>query len=253
MNMKRWRLLKTIDSNGAMQMAIDEAILTHRIRNEVPDTLRFFTWRPSCLTIGYFQDLNKEVAVESARALGVDVVRRYTGGGAVFHDKELTYSVAMSESEAPQEIIASYRMICGAIMAGLRTIGITSSFAPINDIVVNGKKISGNAQTRKEGVILQHGTVLIDVDVKKMFSLLKVPDEKIKDKMILAVEERLTSLKKELGSDAPLRELETAIRRGFEETFGVVFDESELTREELRLAEKLYREKYATKEWRELR
>lgn len=236
-----------------MQMAIDEAILTFRIKNSVPNTLRFFTWNPACLTIGYFQSLEKEVDVKNAKIEGVDIVRRYTGGGAVFHDKELTYSLAISEDDVSEDIIASYHKICSAIIKGLEYLHINSEFKQINDIIANGKKISGNAQTRKEGVVLQHGTILIDVDIKKMFSLLKVPDEKIKNKMIKAVEERVSSLKKELGRDVSVYELRDFLIKGFEEVFEVRFEESELTDGEKMLAEKLCKEKYSTKEWRELR
>ncbi len=236
-----------------MQMALDEAILTFRLKNKVPNTLRFFTWNPKCLTLGYFQDLEKEVDVKNAERHGVDVVRRYTGGGAVFHDKELTYSLAISEEDVPQDIIASYRKICSAMIRGLASLGIASEFKQINDLVVNGKKISGNAQTRKEGVVLQHGTILIDVDIKRMFSLLKVPDEKIKDKRIRAVEERITSLKKELGREISVDELRNHLIKGFESEFKIKLEERELTEEEIALAERLCTEKYSTSEWRDLR
>lgn len=251
--MKTWRLIKTIETKGAMQMAIDEAILIHRIKNKVPNTLRFFTWKPKCLTIGYFQDINKEVNIEHAKKLNVDIVRRYTGGGAVFHDEELTYSLAISETDASRDIIESYKKICNAIINGLDAIGIQSEFKPINDITVNNKKISGNAQTRKQGIVLQHGTILIDVNVKKMFSLLKVPNEKIKDKMIKTVEERITCLKQELNKQITLDDLKCAITQSFEKTFNIKLIESKLTQEELNLAKKLYKEKYSTKQWTELR
>ncbi|MEM5871325.1 MAG: biotin/lipoate A/B protein ligase family protein [Candidatus Aenigmatarchaeota archaeon] len=247
--MEKWRLIKTIETNGAMQMAIDEAILIARTKNIVPNTLRFFKWKPPCITIGFFQSLEKEVDVKEARKMGVDVVRRYTGGGAVFHDKELTYSFVVSEKLVGKDVIKSYKKICNAIVEGLKLIGINSQFRPINDIVVNEKKISGNAQTRKEGFVLQHGTILIDVDVKKMFSLLKVPDEKIKDKMIKNVEDRVTSIKKELGKEIDQKDLERSILKGFEKVFKVSFFESKLTDYEIKIAEKLCGEKYSTKEW----
>ncbi len=251
--METWRLIKTIETNGAMQMAIDEAILAFRIKNKVPNTLRFFTWNPPCLTIGYFQSLKKEADAKNAEKQGVDIVRRYTGGGAVFHDNELTYSLAISEEDVPQDIIASYQRICSAIIKGLELLHINPEFKQINDIIANGKKISGNAQTRKEGFVLQHGTILIDVDIKKMFSLLKVPDEKIKDKMIKAVEERVTSLNKELKKEISIDELRDCLIKGFESAFNIRFEESGLTKDEAALAEKLCKEKYSTSEWRELR
>jgi len=244
-----WRVVRQIEAKGAMQMAIDEAMLIARIRKKIPNTLRFFTWKPACVTIGFFQSLRQEVDAEKAKELGIDVVRRYTGGGAVLHDRELTYSIVLSEKDVPSDIIESYKKICSGIVNGLKSIGIDSEFMPINDILVNGKKISGNAQTRREGFVLQHGTILMDVDAKKMFSVLKVPDEKIRDKMIKSVEERVTSLKKEAGREIGCRELEDALIKGFEKAFGAEFMEAGLTDWELRQAEKLCREKYSTRKW----
>lgn len=247
--MTQWRLLETIESNGAKQMAIDEAMLAARSEGKIPNTLRFFKWKPPAITIGFFQSLEKEVDVKKANSLGVDVIRRYTGGGAVLHDKEITYSLVAGEDEMPSDIIESYELLCQGIVSGLALLGITAEFKPINDIITNGKKISGNAQTRKQGVLLQHGTLLIDVDVKRMFSLLKVPDEKIRDKMISAVEERVTSVKKELGREVSFDEIEAVLTKGFQDTLKTNFFVSGLTEYEDQLAKKLEREKYSTKEW----
>ncbi|MFO7710457.1 MAG: biotin/lipoate A/B protein ligase family protein [Candidatus Woesearchaeota archaeon] len=243
------RLIKNIEADGAMQMAIDEAILTARRKDLVPNTLRFFTWKPPCLTIGYFQSLEQEIDLEKAK--DVDIVRRYTGGGAILHDKELTYSFAISEREVPKDIVGSYRMICGALVKGLGLLGIKAEFKEINDIIVNGKKISGNAQTRKEGIVLQHGTILMDVEVEKMFSFLRISDEKIKDKMIKSAEERVTSVNEQIGN-VSIEEVEAAMIKGFEDTFNARSEEQELTDHELRLAERL-RAKYAGKEWSYMR
>ncbi|MGM5482671.1 MAG: lipoate--protein ligase family protein [Nanobdellota archaeon] len=245
---KNWRLVKSIETNGAMQMAIDEAILDARINNLVPNTLRFFTWKPKCLTIGYFQSLQKEVNME--RAKDIDIVRRYTGGGATLHDKELTYSFAVHQRNVPGSIDDSYKIICNLIVKGLEELGLKAEFKEINDILVNGKKISGSAQTRKEGVILQHGTILLDVNLKEMFSYLKVSDEKIKDKMIKSAEERVTSLNEQLGRKISLEKAEKAMLKGFK-SFSK-FSQKELTDYELRLAKKFYK-KYSSSEWRNLR
>lgn len=246
--METWRLIKTKETDGAMQMAIDEAILTETIK----PTLRFFTWNPPCLTIGYFQNLEKEVNTKTAKDLGIDVVRRYTGGGAVLHEKELTYSITIPEKYVSQDVRESYMIICNALIRGFYLLGIDAEFQPINDITVGNKKISGNAQTRKEGLILQHGTILLDVDVKKMFRLLKVSDEKIKDKMIRTAEERITSLK-EIDSSITFEGLREALIKGFEDEFGITLEEGGLAPEELSLADRLYKEKYCTKRWMESR
>lgn len=234
-------------------MAIDEAMLIARSKNKVPNTLRFFTWKPPAVTVGFFQSLKQEVALEKALASGIDTIRRYTGGGAVFHEHELTYSIVLSEKDISKDIIASYKMICSGIVNALSSLGLKAQFKPINDIVVNGKKISGNAQTRRHNVVLQHGTVLCDVNIPKMFSILKVPNEKIRHKMILAVEERVTSLKKELGHDVDVKELETKMIKGFEKALNVKFSEGSLTKQELKFAEQLYKNKYSTKAWNFMR
>ena len=244
-----FRLIDTGYLDAYTNMGVDEAIMTMVSKGKIPPTLRFFGWKPSAISIGYFQALEKEVDLEKCKEFGVDYVRRITGGGAVFHDKEITYSFCIPEKDVPKDIMQSYDLICGAIIKGLRTIGIDAKYAPLNDIVVNGKKISGNAQTRRMGVVLQHGTILIDVDVEKMFSLLKVPDEKIKDKMIANVKERLTSLNKETGQNINYNDVAIALRKGFEEQFNVQFAESELTQEEIVLANFIKKEKFATEEW----
>lgn len=236
-----------------MQMSIDEAVLIAKSKNHIPNTLRFFTWKPPAVTIGFFQSLKKEVDVVKAKALGIDVVRRYTGGGAVLHDKELTYSIVLSEDDVLGDILKSYKIICAAITNGLSELGIKARFKAINDIIVHRKKISGNAQTRKNNVVLQHGTILREVNVKQMFSILKVPNEKIRDKMIKVVEDRVTSLRDELGKNIILEDLEKALRHGFEKVFNVKFVKGLLTKEENKLAQQLYLRKYSKKKWNYMR
>lgn len=238
-----FRLINTGYKDAATNMGIDEAIMTMNSRGMVAPTLRFFGWKPAAISIGYFQSLEKEVDLQKCREFGIDYVRRITGGGAVFHDKELTYSFVIPEKDVPEDIMESYDLICGAIIKGLRKLGIDAKYAPLNDIVVNGKKVSGNAQTRRMGVVLQHGTILLDVDVDKMFSLLKVPDEKIRDKMIANVKERVTGIHKTYEETA------AALKKGFEEQFNAEFAEENLTEEELELAEFIKAEKFETMEW----
>jgi lipoate-protein ligase A len=172
---EQWRLLKTNFSTAFTNMAVDRAVLVTSSEDKVSPTVRFYGWKPSAISIGYFQSLEEEVDLDTCRKLGVDYVRRITGGGAVFHDEELTYSIVIPEThpQIPKNIMKSYGRICGAVMKGLENLGIESKYAPINDIITGGKKISGNAQTRKAKIVLQHGTVLTDVDVDKMFSVLK--------------------------------------------------------------------------------
>lgn len=248
---EQWRLLITENKTAYTNMAIDRAVLVANSKKIAPPTVRFFTWSPPAISIGYFQSLDDEVDLEVCKKLGVDYVRRITGGGAVFHDNELTYSIVIPESHAqiPKNIIDSYKRICGAIIRGLGNLGIDSKYFPINDILTNHKKISGNAQTRKLKTVLQHGTILMDVDVEKMFSLLKVPDEKIKDKLIEDVRNRVTSIKHVLNSDISFRDVAEAMKKGFEEEFEIILIDGDLSQEELELADLYEKECFSAEDW----
>jgi len=234
------------------QMAIDEAIALNRLKEDNPNTVRLYRWRPSAVSVGYFQSLEKEVNLETCSALGVDVIRRITGGGAVFHDYdgEITYSLVAPESDPkmPRDILASYQVICGAIVEGLKTLGVDAEFKPVNDITAGGKKISGNAQTRRHGVVLQHGTVLVDSDIRTMFQVLRVSDAKISDKMIQAVEERVTNMRRYLGREVAFKEVRDALVAGFEKVFKVTLEPGNLTAGEERTVEEL-KAKYSSAEW----
>jgi lipoate-protein ligase A len=248
---EQWRLLQTGFNTAYANMAVDRAVLVANSEGIVPPTVRFYGWVPPAISIGYFQSLTDEIDVDTCKKLGVNYVRRITGGGAVFHEKELTYSIVIPEShpEIPKNIMKSYGRICGAVMKGLQHLGIESEYVPINDIVTGGRKISGNAQTRKLETVLQHGTVLMDVDVDKMFSLLKVPNEKIKDKLIADVKQRVTSIKHLLGNEVSFKEVAEAMKIGFEEEFHVELIEGTLTKEEKILAVKFEKEFFSTKDW----
>jgi lipoate-protein ligase A len=248
---EQWRLLQTGFKNAYSNMAIDKAILVQQSEGKVPPTVRFYGWTPPAISIGYFQSLVDEVNIQACERFGVDYVRRITGGGAVFHEKELTYSIVVPEAhpEIPKNILKSYGRICGAVMKGLYQLGIESEYAPINDIVTGGRKISGNAQTRKLETVLQHGTVLMDVDVEKMFSLLKVPNEKIKDKLIADVKQRVTSIKHILGKEIRFKEVAAALKIGFEQEFHVELIEGKLSNAELVLAKQLEKDSFSQKEW----
>jgi lipoate-protein ligase A len=204
--------------------------------------------------------MESEVNTGKCAEDGVDVIRRRTGGGAVFHDYEgeITYSVIGQMSLFPRGVTESYRQICGWIIDGLGRLGIKAEFKPINDIILapdvmdfegksaGGKKISGNAQTRRNGILLQHGTILYTVDTKKMFSLLNVGAEKISDKMIAAAEDRVASIKK-LRPEFGLLNLYEALFGAF--TAGKSYRMGEWTLAELSRAYELSEARYRQKEW----
>lgn len=266
-----WRLLPLRTDDAFMAMATDEALLRLNAKGKSPNTIRFWRWRPSAISIGYFQSAEDEVDLERAKSYGVDVVRRITGGGAVFHDYngELTYSVVCRQDDVSNDILESYEFICSGLVSGLKRLGLrarpaladpfcsaitefkrvgTGRFKPISDVQIDGKRISGSAQTRRWGSVLQHGTVLISPDVRRMLELLKVRPEKISDEFIASVFERVTTVERELGKKPGFDEVAAAMRAGFEQALGVELIDGDLTTEEMKLATEL-KPKYASDEW----
>jgi lipoate-protein ligase A len=233
------RLLETGYNPAALNMAIDEALIENTAEAPV---LRIYGWRPAAVSIGYFQSIKDEVDLEKCREIGVDAVRRLTGGGAVLHEFELTYSFITKQY--PHNIMESYRWICEAIVMSINRLGFDASFVPLNDIVVNGKKVSGSAQTRRKGVLLQHGTLLLGVDIDKMFSILKVPSEKVRDKIIKDVKERVTSI-----AGTTFDEMASSLKTSFATKFDAELVSERLSSEEVNRAKWLAERKYSSKEW----
>ncbi len=248
-----WRLLPLAVNDAYMNMAIDEAICRKRAEGLAPNTIRFYRWKPSAVSVGYFQLVEEEVNTGACKKMGIDIVRRMTGGGAVYHsyEGEVTYSIIVGQDhpKIPADLIKSYEMVCAGIVEGLEELGVEAEFRPINDITVHGKKISGNAQTRRWKQVLQHGTVLMDTDLKTMFTLLRISKEKISDKMIKSAEERVTTIRRELGVKVGFDEVGEALRRGFAKALGVELEDGELSEGEKDLAQRLREAKYTTRDW----
>lgn len=255
--MNNWRLLKLETHDAYTNMAIDEAILTARTRNLAPNTIRFYRWNPSAVSIGKFQNIENEVQLDKCKKYGVDVVRRITGGGTVYHDTEgeITYSVVANKKDLKAENInAVYAKFYGGIAEALKILGINADFNEGNaktcpNLTVNSKKISGSAQSHKKGVVLQHGTLLVDVDLEEMFTFLRVPWAKTCIEVINVAKNKITSTKKELGKTVSVEEVNNALSEGFKKALNIQLLEGELTPYENEIASKLYKEKYTTDEW----
>lgn len=255
--MNSWQLLKLETYNAFMNMAIDEAILRARIENLVPNTLRFYCWKPSAVSIGRFQNIGNDVHLSNCKKYGVDVVRRITGGGTVYHDAEgeITYSVVASKKDLKAEDITTvYAKIYTGLTEAVKILGINVDFTEGNtktcpNLMVNGKKISGSAQSHKRGVVLQHGTLLVDVDLKKMFTFLRVPWAKTCMEVVNVARRKITSISKELKRDVSIEEVNQALTEGFQKALNIKLVDGELTLFERELAEKLCKEKYATDDW----
>ncbi len=218
---------KTTEADAAWNMAVDEALLEEAVAGRIEAACRFYRWRPPAVTIGYAQDAAAETDLAACRAAGVPVVRRITGGGAVFHENEITYSLVVPAAADFRNIESSYRILCGAIAAGLDFLKNGFEFSPVNDIIYRGKKVSGSAQIRRGGWILQHGTVLLDPDVDRMFTLLRVPENKFRKHGLGSARMRVGGLKDTVGREINFEEAAEAIMKGFRATFDVDTGQSE--------------------------
>ena len=254
--MDTWRLLPLQTNNAFTNMAIDEAILTARIAGQVPNTLRFYRWQPSAVSVGKNQNPEDEVYLDACKRLGVDGVRRISGGGTVYHnyEGEVTYSVTAKTADLGTADIASvYAKIYEAITDALRLLGIPADFSSGDakncpNLTVNGKKISGSSQTITRGVVLQHGTVLRSVDLPKMFTLLKLKNASCTQAADIA-KCKITSIQNELGHAVMPETVANALAQGFRAILKIQLELGELTPYEVELAQKLYKEKYSKTEW----
>ncbi len=255
-----WRLLNTGSSDGATNMAIDEAIARAVQAGLVPPTLRFYGWQPPCLSLGQAQSVT-EVDMEACAAAGVDLVRRPTGGRAILHVDELTYSVTAPESDprVSGDIVTSYRKLSAGLLEGLHLLhipGVQSNppskpmTSPIcfeepshYEITVNGKKLIGSAQMRKGGVLLQHGAIPLTGDLARICPLLATrPDPQ-------RVQARATTVEAILGYAVSSDEAAAAIAQGFVHALAVELVPGPLTPQERLWAAELRRDKYGRDEW----
>lgn len=228
--MRRIGLVKFEYGDAFFNMALDEAIMRSVGRGASPPTLRLYGWDPPAVSVGYFQEVKEEVDLEFCQVRGIQVVRRISGGGAVLHTpKELTYSfsIEVNDPSVPQDVQGSYLKICAPIVSALRELGVHANFRPINDIEVGRKKISGSAQTRRFGAVLQHGTVLLGMDYS-LLPALKARPEKLEGKGARDLRGRITTVSEVLGREVRQSELLDLLVRNFSEQFGAEVEETGL-------------------------
>ncbi len=260
------RFINSGKNNGAMNMAIDEALLTLEKERGYAPAIRVYKFVPPTLSIGYFQSMSREVDINKCKEKGFDYVRRPTGGRAVLHDKELTYSVTIASPHSVLEmnLIDSFHFLSSGIIKAIEMLGGKANFskredkeisspscfaAPtFSDILINGKKIVGSAQMRNEKGLLQHGSILYHVSVDDIFYCFNLDEEK-KKRFINLSKNKISSLSDELGKEINFKMVNKAFRYGMEEIFQEKFKEVSLREDEVKLAERLYIEKYSTKQW----
>ena len=264
-----WRVLNTGYLNGQMNMAVDEAIMLAVSEGKASPTLRFYGWEPFCLSIGYAQAMAKEVDLEAVHAAGYDYVRRPTGGRAILHGDELTYSVLASQSEPRLvgSIVESYRRLSLGLVEGLRLLGVQALQADAltgkleeksaacfdapshYEITVDGRKLVGSAQMRRKGMVLQHGSLPLYGDITRIFDYLRLPDGGLRLRLREDLRERATTLEESLGRAAPFDEVAVALTEGLSRCLNLELVPGDLSLYERELAGTLYRDKYSTEQW----
>ncbi|MBV5221821.1 biotin/lipoate A/B protein ligase family protein [Staphylococcus hominis] len=268
-----WNFINTGSHDPYYNMAMDEALLNFVSRGEIDPVVRFYTWDPATLSVGYFQRLKKEIDIDKVKEKGFGLVRRQTGGRGVLHDKELTYSVIVPESHPnmPSTITEAYRVISEGLLEGFKLLGFDAYFAiprskeereklkqPRSavcfdapswyELVVEGRKIAGSAQTRQKGVILQHGSLLQDVDVDELFDMFIFKNDRLKEKMKKAFVDKAVAINDISDRHISIEEMEKAFEEGFKKGLDIEFKPLSLT--ENQLAEvKVLEEKYRSEEW----
>ncbi|MDQ0975933.1 lipoate-protein ligase A [Neobacillus niacini] len=274
MNKEVWRFIDSGNCSPSFNMALDEALLDWHSEGKFPPVIRFYGWDPATLSIGYFQKVEKEIDLEAVKAHELGFVRRPTGGRGVLHEHELTYSVIVSEDhpEMPTTVTEAYRVISEGILKGFHQLGLEAYFAvPRTDeersalknprsavcfdapswyeLVVEGRKVAGSAQTRQKGVILQHGSILLDLDEDKLFSLFKYPSERVKDRMKSAFKSKAVAINEISSRKITLEEAKEAFYKGFAEGLNIELQPYQLTEEELAYVNKIAKERYESDEW----
>jgi len=235
---KEWRLIDSGYLDAYTNMAIDEAIFAMREKLGLPATLRFYAWKPAAISIGYFQKI-EDPSLEEYKRQKITIVRRFTGGGAILHRNEITYSLACSTNEFPllQDITKTQQLVHEAIILGLQNLGIRAELerketkgpdpyfcfvTPSKyDVVEDGRKIAGSAQRRRNRAFFQHGSILMDNKITPKSSKQKKDRGKIINSLIL----------------------------GFEKRLGIRLLPGQLTKEEVKLSQELKEIKYSTRNW----
>ncbi|NWG35934.1 MAG: lipoate--protein ligase family protein [Chloroflexi bacterium] len=265
-----WRLLLTPPARGAWNMAVDEAILEHIGRGESLPTLRLYAWTPPCLSLGHAQPI-ADVDLARLEVRGWEIVRRATGGRAILHTDELTYSVIAPTDEPRVEgsVLESYNRLAGALLRAVKSLDVPVEMkeGKVNDnsipnpvcfevpstyeITAGGKKLIGSAQARRKEGVLQHGSLPLSGDLTRICQALKFESEAARENAVKRLLERATTVESVLGRRISWERAAQAFVEAFEAQLGLKFERGALSESESKRAEELAREKYDHPSWTE--
>ena len=244
----KWRLVHVAPQPPALHMALDEVLTDEVAARRRPPTLRIWEWSASCVVIGRFQSLRNEVDADAARRHGIQVVRRISGGGAMFIEpgNTITYSLYAPDSlVAGMSFQEAYEFMDAWVIDALQGLGIDAWYQPLNDIASTAGKIGGAAQTRRGGAVLHHVTMAYDIDTTKMLQVLRIGREKLSDKATQSAAKRVDPLRSQTGM--PRAEVIERMLDSFRKAHGLAFGKLEPA--ELARAQELAASKFSTEAW----
>jgi lipoyl(octanoyl) transferase len=264
----RWRLLRHGPATGAENMAVDEAITMAIAEGLVPPTLRFYAWAPPCVSIGRNQKY-AEIDIARCAARGYDIVRRPTGGRAILHTDELTYSVIAAPDHPLMAglVLDSYLRLSAGLVAGLMRLGIAAEPAPgtnrpgpdvsaacfevpsAYEIVAGTRKVLGSAQARRARSVLQHGSLPLTGDLTRVVDCLTFADEAVREALRRSLQGHAATAEELAGRPVSYQEAETAMIAGFREALALDLTPGELTDAERAWAAELVRDRYGNAGW----
>lgn len=269
-----WRLLLSPPAPGDWNMAVDEALMESAVQNGSPPTLRLFSWDPPCLSLGYAQSVS-DVNDKSLAEYGWTLVRRPTGGRAILHTDEITYSITgrLDDPTFSGSILESYRRLAAALLSTITLLGVTADLKEIKDsppnmgvsdavcfevasnyeITCQGKKLIGSAQGRRNQGFLQHGSLPLFGNLDRINEVIQYPSLEERNIAKIRLQEHATTLESVLGYRVSWQSAADAFIAGFHETLGIEFVSSFLSLEETRRAQQLKDEKYGNRDWNERR
>lgn len=272
--METWMYIDSGKQQPAFNMAMDEKLMDWHREGKIPPVVRFYEWAPPTLSIGYFQRIERDINIEQVKAQNIGLVRRATGGRAVLHDDEITYSVIVKEDhpKMPASVTEAYRVISQGLLEGFRTMGLEADFSiPKTDkekeelrnprsavcfdapswyeMVVNNRKIAGSAQTRQRGVILQHGSIIRTLNEDQLFDMFKFPNERVRQRMQQGFKKKATPIEELMSPLVSKEAMKYSFKTGFKEALNISLEPLVLNKDQLREVRALAEAKYALDSW----
>jgi len=249
--LENWRLLDLGEAGPYEAQTFYEAVAEAVDRGISPNTLILVQPAAPYACIGYHQDIEKEIDLAFTEAEGLPVIRRSQGGGATYLDGgQVFYQIVCRDSAAlPRSVDRLFEKALSVTVEGYRRLGVAAEFKPLNDVVVGGRKISGNGAGMHGSATVLVGNYIMDLDYPKMAGVLRVPDEKFRDKMAKSMEQWVTTLKRELGESPPPESIKEVHTEAFQELMGVTLAPGEPTEEERRIYAEETRPRHTSREW----